>query len=87
MLKGIGSNGICTTVQILSNVKIDGSCNYILFHVIGDDHMQNDIVIGREILNKDFDIVQFTITIAKIINVCTGANQPILILNLRDKIT
>jgi len=44
MLKGIGSNGICCTVQVLSNVQIDDNLIEILFHVIGDDHMQNNIV-------------------------------------------
>jgi len=57
MLKGIGSNGICSTVQVLSNVKINDNFIEILFHVIGDDHMQNDVVIGREILKQSFDIV------------------------------
>ncbi|XP_044572039.1 uncharacterized protein LOC123257343 [Drosophila ananassae] len=79
MLKGIGSNGICSTVQILSNVKIDDYCIEILFHVIGDDDMQNDIVIGREILNQGLDIVissnQFRISKTKVVNLCTG-NEP-----------
>jgi len=38
--------------------------------------MQNDIVIGREILKQGFDVVissnKFTISRAKIINLCTG---------------
>jgi len=39
--------------------------------------MQNDIVIGREILEQGFDIVissnKFTISRAKIIYLCTGS--------------
>jgi len=77
MLKGIGSNGICITVQVLSNFKINDNFIEILFHVIDDNHMQNDIVIGREILKQGFDIVissnKFTISRAKIINLCTGS--------------
>jgi len=77
MLKGIGNNVICSTVQISSNVKMYDNCIEILFYVVGDDNMQNDIVIGREILNQSFDIVvssnQFKISRTKIINLCTGS--------------
>jgi len=90
MLKGIGSNGICSTVKVLSNVKINDNFIEILFHVVGNDHMQNDIVIGREILKPGLEIVissiKFTISRAKIINLCTVLSQPILIPNYTKKI-
>jgi len=66
-------------VQVLSNVKIDDYCIEILFYLIGDDHMQNDIVIVREILNQGFDIVissdRFKISITKKINLCTSSDS------------
>jgi len=67
MLKGIGNIGIFSTVHVLSNDDL------------GDDHMQNDIVIGREILNQGFNIVissgRFKISRTKIINMCTNSDS------------
>ncbi|XP_017474117.1 PREDICTED: LOW QUALITY PROTEIN: uncharacterized protein LOC108364783 [Rhagoletis zephyria] len=52
ILRGIGDGGIYSTLQILANVTINDNAIEILFHVVQDNHLKNDIVIGREILKQ-----------------------------------
>jgi len=63
VLKGIGNNTVTSTLQILSNVTISGYCLEVLFHVILNDCINYNIIIGREILSQGFSA---TITIDKI---------------------
>jgi len=49
-MKGIGNANIYSTVQILSEVVLNDNCLKILFHVVPDDSLKNNIVIGREVL-------------------------------------
>lgn len=75
-MKGIGNGGICSTLQILSNVKINNYCIEILFHVLDDVHFRNDIIIGREVLFSGFNVVvspgQFEIVRSKTVNYCSN---------------
>ncbi|XP_062124257.1 uncharacterized protein LOC133837495 isoform X1 [Drosophila sulfurigaster albostrigata] len=73
-LKGIGNANICSTVQIESNIMIDGNSLVVLFHVVPDECMKNNIVIGREILAQGFLVEvaydNFKIVQSKVVNIC-----------------
>uniref|UniRef100_A0A6M2DDL8 RNA-directed DNA polymerase n=1 Tax=Xenopsylla cheopis TaxID=163159 RepID=A0A6M2DDL8_XENCH len=75
IMRGIGNVAVNSTMQILSVVSIDNFKIEIIFHVIADENLQHDIMIGREILNQGFDIKithdSFTICKTKMINICT----------------
>ncbi|XP_053963223.1 uncharacterized protein LOC128866476 [Anastrepha ludens] len=76
LLKGIGNDSICSTLQILSNVEINNHCIEMLFHVLGDEYLKNEIVIGREILSQGFHVImapgKFEIVRSKIVNNCSN---------------
>ncbi|XP_050488692.1 uncharacterized protein LOC126872634 [Bombus huntii] len=73
-MRGIGNTCIKSTLQILSTVCINGLTLEIVFHVLVDDYLKYDIMIGREILSQGFDvnITQDSLVICKtkIINAC-----------------
>lgn len=52
ILRGLGSNTICSTVQILANVLICERSYEILFHVVLDNYIKYDALIGRDILSQ-----------------------------------
>lgn len=77
-LVGIGRSNVHSTSQILSQVKINDhvlDILDILFHVIPDEYMSSDILIGRELLSQGF-LIEIThniiFTRQKTVNVCTG---------------
>lgn len=56
ILRGIENAIVNCTVQILSTVIINGHTLEILFHVVLDDYLKNDVMIGHEIFNQRFDV-------------------------------
>jgi len=52
ILRGLGSNTICSTLQILANVLISERSYEILFHVVLDNYIKYDALIGRDILSQ-----------------------------------
>jgi len=55
-LRGIGGNSVCSTLQILANVFICERFFEILFHVVLDNHIKYDALIGREILSQGIGV-------------------------------
>ncbi|XP_044573262.1 uncharacterized protein LOC123257593 [Drosophila ananassae] len=55
-LRGIGGNSVCSTLQILANVLICERSFEILFHVVLDNHIKYDALIGREILSQGIGV-------------------------------
>jgi len=88
-LKGIGNANIYSTVQIESNAIIDGNCLEILFHVVPDDCMKNNVVIGREVLAQGFTAEisydGFKIVRSKIVNAC-NLSDPVNFDNLETEV-
>ena len=74
VMRGIGNATIKSTLQILSAVCINEFTLEIVFHVLVDKYLKYDIMIGREILSRGFDIkiTQNSVAISrtKVINVC-----------------
>ncbi|CAD6208687.1 GSCOCG00012753001-RA-CDS [Cotesia congregata] len=74
ILKGIGNVSVNCTIQILSEITINSHTLEILFHVIADDYLKCDILIGREILGQGFDVNitsnNFSLSKSKLINAC-----------------
>ncbi|XP_054083482.1 uncharacterized protein LOC128920369 [Zeugodacus cucurbitae] len=66
ILKGIGNDSICRTLQILSNVNINHHCIEVLFHVVDNEYFKNIIVIGISIPGR-FEIVR-----SKTVNSCSN---------------
>ncbi|XP_039226544.1 uncharacterized protein LOC120320579 [Drosophila yakuba] len=56
ILKGIGSNTVCSTLQILANVMISERSFEILFHVVLNDYIKYDALIGRDILSQGIGV-------------------------------
>jgi len=56
ILRGLGSNTICSTLQILANVLISERSYEILFHVVLDNYIKYDALIGRDILSQGFGV-------------------------------
>jgi hypothetical protein len=52
ILRCLGSNTICSTLQILANVLICERSYEILFHVVSDNYIKYDALIGRDILSQ-----------------------------------
>lgn len=55
-MQGIGNFCVKSTSQILSIVQINDLTLEIKFHVLADSYLKYDIMIGREILDKGFDV-------------------------------
>jgi len=75
MIKGIGGGSVCSTLQILSEVTINENIMEILFHVVPNEQMRNDILIGREILKQGFYVIltsdNFKVVKSKTVNNCS----------------
>ncbi|XP_046629534.1 uncharacterized protein LOC124309914 [Neodiprion virginianus] len=56
ILSGIGPSSIQSVIQILAQVTINDHCLEILFHVIHDDFLSTEILVGREILSLGYSI-------------------------------
>ncbi|XP_033172670.1 uncharacterized protein LOC117149467 [Drosophila mauritiana] len=56
-LKGIGNANVCSTIQIDNNILINGNSLNVIFHVVPDDCMSNNIVLGREVLAQGYAAV------------------------------
>lgn len=54
ILKGIGENVVKSNMQILARVQISQFHLEILFHVVNNNYLKYDVMIGREILQLDF---------------------------------
>lgn len=55
-IQGIGYANVLCTEQILCDVVIDGYHLLISFHVLPDNCLKYDVMIGREILKQGFTI-------------------------------
>jgi len=55
-LRGIGGKSVCSTLQILANVLICERSFEILFHVVLDNHIKYDALIGREISSQGIGV-------------------------------
>jgi hypothetical protein len=75
VMRGIGNTCVKSTSQILSPVCINGFTLEIVFHILADDYLKHNIMIGREILSQGFDVhitrISLTISKTKLINVCS----------------
>jgi len=56
VLRGIGNNTVCSTLQILANVMMCEHSLEILFHVVLDNYIKYDVMIGREILSQGIGV-------------------------------
>jgi len=78
-LEGIGNGSVCSTLQILTNVNINNYQIEILFHVLDNNYMKNDIIIGREILSPGFNVIispgKFEIVKTKTVNNCVNEDK------------
>lgn len=55
-LSGIGQSRVISTVQKIAEVIIDGNSLNIYFHVVPDDSINDDIIVGREVLKMGIKI-------------------------------
>ncbi|XP_053989913.1 uncharacterized protein LOC128882354 [Hylaeus volcanicus] len=55
-MTGIGQTRVFSTEQILCCVEINDHPLEILLHVLPDKYLQNDVMLGREILNQEFSV-------------------------------
>lgn len=51
-MTGIGQTSVVSTIQVLAVVEIDNICLEILFHVLPDYCLRQDIMVGREIIRQ-----------------------------------
>lgn len=74
-LTGIGQSSVYSTEQILCEVKINDYVMEILLHVVPDNYLRSDIMIGREILNLGFSVkmtaTEFVLSREEVVNSCT----------------
>ena len=56
VMQGIGNTCVKSTTQILSAVCISGLTLEITFHVLADNYLKHDIIIGCKILSQGFDV-------------------------------
>ncbi|CAH2105851.1 unnamed protein product [Euphydryas editha] len=85
-IQGIGYANVDCTEQILCDVLISGSRLSILFHVLPDDCLKYDVMIGREILKQGFTISmsESSLIISKQKSVATCAYEPESVFSLDD---
>jgi len=57
VLRGIGDNIVKSNLQILATVNISEFNVEVLFHVVMDNYLKYDIIIGREILQLGFGVM------------------------------
>lgn len=71
ILKGIGKSEVLCSIQKIIEVVIDGNTLKICFHVVSDDSISHDMIVGREILDMG---VQVTINSERCVFVPTDLN-------------
>ncbi|GBP92949.1 hypothetical protein EVAR_84052_1 [Eumeta japonica] len=73
-LLGIGNADVNSTCQILSEICIDDNVIELLFHVVPDDAINSDIIIGRDLITLGFTVEisndNLIIKKSKVINLC-----------------
>jgi len=73
-LKGVGNANTYSNAQVEPNIMIDGNSLVVLMHIVPDECMKNNIVIGREILAQGFSVEvsydNFKIVQNKVVNIC-----------------
>jgi len=78
-LKGVGNANTYSNAQVEPNIMIDGNSLVVLMHIVPDEYIKNNIVIGREILAQGFLVEvsyeNFKIVQTKVVNICETA-QP-----------
>ena len=83
VMRGIGNTCVKSTTQILSAVCISGLTLKIIFHVLADNNVKQDIIIGCEILSQGFDVHMtrnsLDICKSKTVNVCNNIAEPAII--------
>lgn len=74
-MTGIGQTSIDSSLQILSEIEIDNIIIEVLFHVLPDHCLRNDLMVGREILNQRLAVYMTSDKIGlyktKIVNKCS----------------
>ncbi|CAH2106762.1 unnamed protein product [Euphydryas editha] len=78
-LTGVGKSSVLCDSQILSSVALSGHDVQILFHIIPDDYLNNDILIGRDLLALELSvhISSDKLTIVEkpsLVNICNVGN-------------
>lgn len=70
-MTGIGQASVYSTLQIQTVVNIDDIALEVLFHVLPDNLLQHDIMIGQDVLNQGLEIhvTCNKVTFAKVLNV------------------
>lgn len=53
-LLGLGRSRVASNLQVLSQVIIKGYTIELMFHVVPDDYLGNDILIGRDLIAQGF---------------------------------
>ena len=85
VMRGIGNTCVKSTTQILSAVCISGLTLEVIFHVLADNYLKHDIIIGCEILSQGFDVHMtrnsLDICKSKTVNVCNNIAEPAIDLN------
>jgi len=56
ILRGIGSNTVCSNLQILAKVLICDHSFDVLFHAVQDSYIKYDALKGREILSQGIGV-------------------------------
>ncbi|GBP19132.1 hypothetical protein EVAR_83445_1 [Eumeta japonica] len=73
-LLGIGNADVNSICQILSKICIDDNVIELLFHVVPDDAINSDIIIGRDLITLGFTVEisndNLIIKKSKVINLC-----------------
>lgn len=66
-LLGIGKSSLCCNTQIMATVTLQNYPVELLFHVVPDASLSNDILIGRDFVNLGFsvEVSQSNLTIHK----------------------
>lgn len=86
MLKGIGDAAVYSMQQILAEVDVNGNAIEILFHVVQDKNLTNDVIIGRDILTQGYTLImspdKFEVIKSKAVNVCSATEQSVNLKNV-----
>lgn len=88
-ISGIGNSNVLCSEQILSEVEINDFRLEVLFHVIPDEFLRHDIMIGREILKLGFSITMtensLVLSKVKVVDQCS-VSEPINFSNVNTDI-
>lgn len=73
-MTGIGQTSVSSTMQILALVDIDDVAMEIVFHVLLDQYLRHDVMIGAEILGQGLSVLMASNTIkftkTHVVNIC-----------------